>query len=138
MTTSAHQHSMASSFVNAVDIDNKVEIMIDSGAATHVCPAWFAPDSPLYTLQRGQGPNPRTATDESITIHGYKWVLMTNQHNYQLAVPFYLRDVKLPIMSVTRLTEQGFDIQFKDTPTMSHSRGFHANLVQRAELFTYQ
>ena len=57
--------------------------MIDSGAATHVCPTWFAPDSPLYTLQQGQGPSLRTATDEEITIHGYKWVLMTNQHNYQ-------------------------------------------------------
>ena len=79
MTTSAHQHSITASFVNAVHSDNKVEIMIDSGAATHVCPTWFAPDSPLYTLQQGQGPNLRTATDEEITIHRYKWVLMTNQ-----------------------------------------------------------
>ena len=90
MTSAVHQHSMTAAFVNAVHNDNKVEIMIDSGAATHVCPTWFAPDSPLYTLQQGQGPNLRTATDESITIHGYKWVLMTNQHNYQLAVPFYV------------------------------------------------
>ena len=134
-TPPAQQHSMTASFVNAVHSDNKVEIMIDSGAATHVCPTWFAPDSPLYTLQQGQGPNHRTATDESITIHGYKWVLMTNQHNYRIAVPFYVCDVRLPIMSVTRLTEQGFDIQFTDNPTMSHSKGFHANLVQRAELF---
>ena len=135
VTPPAQQHSMTASFVNAVHSDNKVEIMIDSGAATHVCPTWFAPDSPLYTLQQGQGPNLRTATDESITIHGYKWVLMTNQHNYRIAVPFYVCDVRLPIMSVTRLTEQGFDIQFTDNPTMSHSKGFHANLVQRAELF---
>ena len=72
VTPPAQQHSMTASFVNAVHSDNKVEIMIDSGAATHVCPTWFAPDSPLYTLQQGQGPNLRTATDESITIHGYK------------------------------------------------------------------
>ena len=38
-------------------------------------------------------------------------------------------------MSVTRLTEQGFDIQFNETPTMSHSKGFQSNLAQRAELF---
>ena len=87
---------------------------------------------PCTHSNKDRGPNLRTATDESITTHGYKWVLMTNQHNYQLAVPFYVCDVKLPIMSVTRLTEQGFDIQFKDNPTMSHSKGFHANLVQRA------
>ena len=130
VTPPAQQHSMTAPFVNAAHSDNKVEIMIDSGAATHVCPTWFAPDSPLYTLQQGQGPNLRTATDEPITIHGHKWVLMTNQHNY-----FYVCDARLPIMSVTRLTEQGFDIQFTDNPTMSHSKGFHANLVQRAELF---
>ena len=135
MTTSVQQQSMTSAFVNAVHSDNKVEIMIDSGAATHVCPTWFAPDSPLYTLQPGQGPNLRTATDESITIHGYKWVLMSTQQNFQIAIPFCVCDVKLPIMSVTRLTEQGFDIQFQDNPTMSHSKGFQANLVQRAELF---
>ena len=62
--------------------------------------------------------------------------LMSN-NNYQIVVvvPFYVCDVKQPIMSVTRLTEQGFDVQFKDTPTMSHSKGFQSNLVQRAELF---
>ena len=122
MTSAVHQHSMTAAFVNAVHSDNKVEIMIDSGAATHVCPTWFAPDSPLYTFQQGQGPNLRTATDEKITIHGYKWVLMTKQHNYQLAVPFYVCDVKIPIMSVTRLTEQGFDIQFKDNQSNNVTR----------------
>ena len=60
---------------------------------------------------------------------------MSTQQNFQIAIPFYVCDVKLPIMSVTRLTEQGFDIQSKDNPTMSHSKGFQANLVQPAELF---
>jgi len=56
------------------------------------------------------------------------------QRQLQDVLPFCVCDMKPPIMSVTRLTEQGFDIQFKDTPTMSHSRGFHSNLVRRAEL----
>jgi len=33
--------------------DNEVDVMIDSGAATPVCPTWFAPDTPLYPLQQG-------------------------------------------------------------------------------------
>jgi hypothetical protein len=37
----------------------KADIMIEGGAATHVCPAWFARDSPMYTLQHGQGPQLR-------------------------------------------------------------------------------
>ena len=32
----------------------EADIMIEGGAATHVCPAWFARDSPMYTLQHGQ------------------------------------------------------------------------------------
>ena len=126
--------SMTTAFINEANMNTDAEIMIDSGAATHVCPPWFAQDSPLYTLQQGQGPSLRTATDEEINIYGYKWVLMSN-NNKKIVVPFYVCVVKQPIMSVTRLTEQGFDIRFKNTPTMSHSRGFQSNLVRRAELF---
>ena len=63
--------------------------MIDSGAATHVCPPWFAPNSPMYTLQHGQGPQLRTATDENIQVYGCKWILMTNVNKQQLVVPFF-------------------------------------------------
>jgi len=45
--------------------ETKIDIMIDSGAATHVCPPWLAPNSPTYTLQHGQGPQLRTATHET-------------------------------------------------------------------------
>ena len=128
-------NSMTTAFINEANSHTEAEIMIDSGAATHVCPPWFAQNSPLYTLQQGQGPSLRTATDEEINMYGYKWVLMANNDNYKIVVPFYVCDVKQPIMSVTRLTKQGFNIQFKDTPTMSHSRGFYSNLVKRSELF---
>ena len=64
--------------------------MIGSGAATHVCPPWFAPNSPMYTLQHGQGLQLRTA-------------------------------------AVTRLAEQGFNIQLNETPTVA--------LVQRDGLY---
>ena len=32
-------------------------------------------------------------------MYGYKWVLMANNDNYKIVVPFYVRDVKQPIMS---------------------------------------
>ena len=85
--------SMTTAFINAAHSNVEAEIMIDSGAATHVCPTWFAQDSPLYTLQHGQGPSLRTATDEEISVYGYKWVLMSN-NNYRIVVPFYVCDVK--------------------------------------------
>ena len=108
--------------------------MIDSGAGTHVCPTWFAPDSPLYPLQEGQGPQLRTAADEDIPVHGYKWVFM---HNIKqtLVVPFYVCDVTQPLMSLTRLAEQGFNTQLSETPTLTHSKGFTSTLKQREGLY---
>ena len=112
------------------DVNNneaKIDIMIGSGAATHVCPPWFAPNSPMYTLQHGQGPQLRTTTDKTIPVYGRKRVLMTNINKQQLVVPFFVCEVTQPIMSVTRLAEQGFNIQLNETPTVA--------LVQRDGLY---
>ena len=105
--------------------------MTDSGAATHVCPPWFAPNTPMYPIQHGQGPQLRTATDESIPVYGNKWLLMTNTNKQQLVVPFFVCEVTKPIMSVTRLAEQGFNTQLNETPTVTHAKGFNTALAQR-------
>ena len=55
-----HLHKHHSPYIS--EAAGEASIMIDSGAATHVCPTWFAPDTPLYTLEQGQGPQLRTAT----------------------------------------------------------------------------
>ena len=57
---------------------NKDELMIDSGAATHVCPIWFASTTQTYDLPDHERPNLRTATEDPIEVYGYKWVYMTN------------------------------------------------------------
>ena len=113
--------------------------MIDSSAATHVCPTWFAPDTPLYTLEQGQRPQLRTATDEDIPVHGYKWVFMKTRNNSTLVVPFYVCDVTQPIMSVTRLAEQGFNTTLnEETPAITHTKGSKATLEQREGLYFLQ
>ena len=38
-------------------------------------------------------------------------------------------------MSVTRLAEQGFNTQLKDTPAITHSKGFNSTLKQREGLY---
>jgi len=60
---------MATAFINEANSNTEAEIMIDSGAATHVCPPWLATHPPLYALQQGQGPNLRTATDEETNMY---------------------------------------------------------------------
>ena len=108
-------------------------IMIDSGAATHACPLWFADNYPIHPLEPGQGPQLRTATNKPIYTHGVRWVYMKSQQ--PIVIPFYACDVHDPILSVTRLAEQGFDIRFNDAPTMRHNKGFDVKLVQENNLY---
>ena len=104
------------------------ELMIDSGAATHVCPPWFAASTPTYPLHPQETPNLRTATEDKIDVTGYKWVYMTNTSNQPIVIPFYVCSVTQPILSVTRLAEQGFTVQLSEQPTVSHPNGFGAKL----------
>ena len=103
---SAHKETTTMQAVQQQRGYTEAEIMIDSGAAEHVCPTWFAPDTPLYPLQYGQGPKLRTATDEDISVHGYKRVYMHNTNKQTLVVPFYVCDVT----------------QLNETPTITHSK----------------
>ena len=101
-----------------------MHIMIDSGAATHVCPLWFADNYPVYKIDQAQSPNLRTVTNKTIQCYGVRWVYMQSR-GQPIVIPFYVCDIHDPILSVTRLAEQGFDIRFNDTPTMRHDKGFN-------------
>ena len=119
--------------------DNKwVSLMIDSGAATHVCPPWFAPHFPLHQLAHGTGPQLRTVTNQHIELYGYRWVCVTNHSGQQIVIPFYVCEVKQPILSVTRLVEQGFQLTLDDNPKLHHIKGFNSTLESRKGLFFLQ
>ena len=55
-----------------------------------------------------------------------------------IVIPFYVCNVHQPILSVTRLAEQGFELQFNDTPSITHRKGFSAILTQRDNLYYLQ
>ena len=105
-----------------------VDVMIDSGAATHVCPQWFAPRSQLHALPKGDEPQLRTVTNTQIKVHGYKYVIMKNNKRQPIVI------LHAPILSVTRLTEQGFNMQLNETPTITRKHGFETQLVQMTQL----
>ena len=102
---------------------------VDSGAATHVRPLWFGNSFP---------PQLRTVTDDNIQLHGYRWIYMHNTHGHPIAIPFYMCDVQQPILSVIRLAEQGFHINFNDNPPITHSKGFASSLKQKDGLYFLQ
>ena len=119
--------------------DNKwVTLMIDSGAATHVCLLWFASQLPLHQRAHGTGPQLRTVTNEHTRLFGYRWVCMTNHSGQQIVTPFYVCEVKQPTLSVTRLVEQGFQLTLDDNPRPQHINGFNSTLENRNGLFFLQ
>ena len=68
-------HQQVSKTQSTTD-SSRAHLMIDSGAATHVCPTWFAPASPMHPLSNEQGPRLRSVTNDNIQLFGYKWVYM--------------------------------------------------------------
>ena len=124
-----------STAAQALQHDNKNDLMVDSGAVTHVCPPWFSTETTLHELHQSETPNLRTATDDAIKVYGYKWVYMTNSKNQAIVVPFYICDVAQPILSATRLAEQGFEITLSEQPTIKHTNGFESTLKQQHGLY---
>ena len=119
--------------------DNKwVSLMIDSGAATHVCPPWFATQNPLQQLAHGTGPQLRPVTNQHINLYGYKWVCMTNHSGQQIVISCYVCKVKQPVLSVARLVEQGFQPTLDDNPRLQRNKGFNSTLENRDGLFFLQ
>ena len=77
-------------------------------------PFWFASTTQTYDIPGHERPNLRTATEDPIKVYGCKWVYMTNESNQQIVIPFYVCSISQPILSVTRLTEQGFTIHLSE------------------------
>eukprot|EP00435_Cladocopium_sp_Y103_P020287 s1005_g4.t4 len=121
--------------INNIHEDN-VDLMIDSGAAAHVCPAWFGKEFPLNHIPEQQKPTLMSVTNNKIQVYGYRWIHFNNEHGQSIVIPFYVCQVKQPILSVSRLAHQGFDINFNsETPSIKHERSFHSTLKQRNGLF---
>ena len=120
---------------NIQQVPEEEDLMIDSGAATHVCPVWFAAQQPTYNLHPTQTPQLRTATEDAINVYGYKWVYMKTEQQQPMVIPFYVCDVSQPILSVTRLAEQGFNITLSEHPTVTNNNGFEATLKKKDGLY---
>ena len=85
-------------------------IMIDSGAATHVCEPWFGTSFPLHQMKQQDKPILRTVTGTGF--------MATD-------------DVKQPILSVTGLMHQGFEINMSESSTMTHPKSFESHITQK-------
>ena len=98
-----------------LNTDATVAIMVDSGAAVHVCSPTFGAAFPLQPLKPADTPPLRSVTDEPLKILGYRWIRFYNKQGQQLVIPFYVCEgIQHPIVSVTRLLAQGFQLTLTD------------------------
>ena len=78
----------------------------------------------------------RTVTNNEIKLYGYKWVYMHNVEGQAIAIPFYVCDVHQPIVSVSRLEEQGFVLTFNEEQRrITHPKGFNTTLIKDQSLY---
>ena len=84
-----------------MDVDH---ILVDSGAATHVCPKDYATQFPLEPLEAST-PQLFTATDDPVQVYGIRRVYYQCQ-GQRVVIPYFACDVKYPIISVSRLIDR--------------------------------
>ena len=60
---------------------------------------------------------------------------MKNSKQQPIVIPFYVCDVSQPILSVTRLASQGFNIHLSEHPTITNTNGYEATLKQQQGLY---
>ena len=108
-------------------------LLIDSGASTHVCPKDYAPDLPLRPCGESV-PQLYTVTNKKIPVYGIKYVPY-KQDNFRIMIPYYVCDVRYPILSASRLLDRGYGLDF--TPrhcTITHGQQ-QAHLIRHSGLF---
>jgi len=95
-TTTSYMH---------MDVDH---MLVDSGAATHVCPKDYATQFPLEPLGAST-PQLFTATDDPIKVSGIRRVYYKCQ-GQPVVIPYFACDMKYPIISDSRLVNRGYDL----------------------------
>ena len=85
---------------------NESTVLFDSGASVHCCPLNFGEQWPLLPLH-GTVPQLKTVSGDPITTYGKRIVgLLLDGHVCYLQ--FYVCDVHIAVVSVSRLTSQGY------------------------------
>ena len=101
---------------SAEDPDGWTEIVLDSGAFTHVCPRTFAETASKTWSVSGSRPAvgtaARTADGTALPLLGYRKVLFELEDGKHLDIEFAMYAIARPIFSVSALVAQGAVVRF--------------------------
>ena len=109
-------------------------LLFDSGASVHCCPLDFASEWPLLPLH-GLTPNLKTVSGSPIQTYGKRFVgLKLNGHICYLQ--FYVCDVHISVVSVSRLISQGFSTYLsKKSMTLTSPTGVEIQIHRTGPMF---
>ena len=93
-------------------------LLIDSGASAHVCSKDYAPDLPLRPCGESV-PQLYTVTNRKIPVYGIKYVPY-KQDNFRIMIPYYVCDVKYPILSASDYLIEDMDLTSLHDTAPSH------------------
>ena len=102
----------------------KVDIMVDSGTSETVCGPTDFPDSPI---QEGPRMKLRTASGQELKYYGIKVVKLKTMHGEEMQITFTVVDVVRPLLSVSKVNQQGTDAHFSRDHTGSPPPGGYFN-----------
>ena len=115
------------------------DLMVDSGAVTHVCPPWFSPQTTLHKLQQGAGPDLRTATDDILESMATNGPTRSTTKIKQWSFRFALAKIpKLPtgcdpVVASGNQTYQSASSKVSKQNANQASYPFHVNMPSQAK-----
>ena len=92
------------------EIEETCDLMVDSGSTVHVCPKEFGEEYGLIPSQKAL----YGVSGNKLTHNGTRTIPMLIGGNVKASVTLDVAGVKRPVLSVSRLVDQGCEISFRD------------------------
>ena len=89
--------------------EGKGMLLVDSGAAVHVCPRWYVGSR---SIEKSERLDLRSANGEPIVSYGAVEVPVQCSRDVVARIKFNVADVAKPILSVSKLIEKGYNVCF--------------------------
>ena len=90
----------------------KIEALVDSGSFDHVLPAGFVTNYPVRP-SKAQGTKYTVGSGHEIENQGEQPTMVISEEGHQRRMVWQIIDVNRPILSVSRLTEEGDEVKVK-------------------------
>ena len=117
--------------------DDFEQILLDSGAFVHVCPAKYAEECPLQPATTDLAL--RSVTGKKLNIYGMREVRydIWDEHGnaMELRIKFYVADVRRAIVATSRLLDRGFDVIEKASGCYLEKNGVKVPFARRNSTF---